>query len=424
MKRKLPSSEKRESLPILQWWWVIIAATATIGMTVLAIWWLFNQISKESNLGVAAAKLDAIRTSLSVGIGAGGALALWLAVRRQRSTELQLSENARIAAENKAHQERVVHATEEDLRERRITDLYTKAVEQLGSSKAPVRLGGLYALERLAQNHSSHRQTIVNIFCAYLRMPYTPPSGFSSIVYPRQETPGSQADKDLPLEEELHVRITAQRILINHLQPNSGDQFFWPNIDLDLTAATLIDFRLEQCQVDRADFQRSKFISTARFDQTTFRGEVWFFHCEFDLANFYETIFLDRAIFTGCHFEHPNFAHARFADEAFFGAARFHGLANFSSTIFEGETSFEDYELTESESYTTEGDWPSSGFRFDDSRIDPTAAEQSDHWPDGWRVESVSTEYATLVQAAALSTTNGNESHTTSQSEPEGPQSD
>ncbi|MFI6604841.1 hypothetical protein ACIBHX_52220 [Nonomuraea sp. NPDC050536] len=58
-----------------------------------------------------------------------------------------------------------------------VTDRYGKAIEQLGSAQAPVRLGGLYALEQLGQNtpDPALRQTIVDVICAYLRMPYTPP---------------------------------------------------------------------------------------------------------------------------------------------------------------------------------------------------------------------------------------------------------
>jgi len=63
---------------------------------------------------------------------------------------------------------------ERDAIEWRITDLYGKAVDQLGSDKAPVQLGGLYALERLAQDNPSHRKTVVDVICAYLRMPYAP----------------------------------------------------------------------------------------------------------------------------------------------------------------------------------------------------------------------------------------------------------
>jgi len=40
--------------------------------------------------------------------------------------------------------------TTRDATERRITELYTKAADQLGSEKAPVRLAGLQALQRLA----------------------------------------------------------------------------------------------------------------------------------------------------------------------------------------------------------------------------------------------------------------------------------
>ena len=62
-----------------------------------------------------------------------------------------------------------------------VTDTYTKAVEQLGHDKAPVRLGAMYSLERLAQDNPPRRQTIVEVLCAYLRMPYTPsPQGESA----------------------------------------------------------------------------------------------------------------------------------------------------------------------------------------------------------------------------------------------------
>lgn len=53
-------------------------------------------------------------------------------------------------------------------------ELYAKAVEQLGHEKAPVRLGALYSLERLAQDKPERRQVVVDVICAYLRMPFSP----------------------------------------------------------------------------------------------------------------------------------------------------------------------------------------------------------------------------------------------------------
>ncbi|MCA1603466.1 MAG: hypothetical protein LC776_18100, partial [Acidobacteria bacterium] len=108
-----------------------------------------------------AVELDAIRTAGTLVVGAGGAVALLLAARRQQATELTLD-----------HQREVAQATARDANEQRITELYTRAVDQLGASKAPVRLGGLHALERLAQNNPTQRQTIVDVICAYLRMPH------------------------------------------------------------------------------------------------------------------------------------------------------------------------------------------------------------------------------------------------------------
>jgi hypothetical protein len=68
------------------------------------------------------------------------------------------------------------------------TDLYVKAVEQLGANyerkvlnedsdrevthyepNIAVRLGGLYALERLAKDSEKDFETIINLLCAYVR---------------------------------------------------------------------------------------------------------------------------------------------------------------------------------------------------------------------------------------------------------------
>ena len=72
--------------------------------------------------GGTGAELDAIRTASAITVAAGGATALLLAARRQQSTEQTLEHERENAAEQ------------------RITELYTRAVDQLGAEKAPVRL--------------------------------------------------------------------------------------------------------------------------------------------------------------------------------------------------------------------------------------------------------------------------------------------
>jgi hypothetical protein len=50
-----------------------------------------------------------------------------------------------------------------------ITDRITKAVDQLGENTVDVRLGGLYALERVARDSHQDRATVTTILAAYVR---------------------------------------------------------------------------------------------------------------------------------------------------------------------------------------------------------------------------------------------------------------
>jgi hypothetical protein len=54
-------------------------------------------------------------------------------------------------------------------REGQVTERFTRAVDQLGSEHLDVRLGGLYALERIAHDSAGDRRTIAEILTAYIR---------------------------------------------------------------------------------------------------------------------------------------------------------------------------------------------------------------------------------------------------------------
>jgi Pentapeptide repeats (8 copies) len=53
--------------------------------------------------------------------------------------------------------------------DRQITEHYTRAVEQLGSDKLEVRLGAIYALERIARDSERDHWPIMEILTAYVR---------------------------------------------------------------------------------------------------------------------------------------------------------------------------------------------------------------------------------------------------------------
>jgi hypothetical protein len=250
------------------WWAVGLAVVASGAVTLL---WVFLGDGDPAS----ARRLDALRTAASLVVGAGGAAALLLAARRQRYVELDL--------EQKDH----------DANERRVTELYGKAADQLGSDKAPVRLAGVYALERLAQDEPRHRQTVVNLLCAYLRMPYTPPA--------------DPADEGAA-QEQL-VRMTVQDVLESHLRPQEPGRF-WPDIDLTLSSTKLEFFWFRGCRVRRANFRHTRFLEITAFRDSEFT----------ESADFH------RAVFAGT-------ADLR---RTAFGPRR----ANFRDTTFDGDVDF------------------------------------------------------------------------------------
>ncbi|MEV0701653.1 pentapeptide repeat-containing protein [Saccharopolyspora sp. NPDC050389] len=338
------------------WVWGIVLVVIAVG-SVSGMLFFFGDDPKGS------ARLEAIRIASTVVVGTGGAAALLLAARRQRFAEL-------------------------DGTERRITELQTKAADQLGHEKAAVRLAGLHSLERLAQDHPSHRQAIVNIICAYLRMPFTPPGKRQS----RRPIAGSLRRRREPAwarpnaatvdvvkderQEEQEVRLTAQTLLAAHLaapdrnkKGRPGNPKYWDHIGLELRGATLVDFDFGRCEVSSAIFDGARFVgdfadfrganmAVASCQGATFEAPTVFEDCEISRASFARATFRKSVRFTratlsaGADLPYIAFGKARFvgpaefngtrfADQASFAEAEFHGPLYFNDTDFEGGVRFD-----------------------------------------------------------------------------------
>jgi Pentapeptide repeats (8 copies) len=61
-------------------------------------------------------------------------------------------------------------------REGQITEQFTKAIDHLGSDQSDVRIGGIYALERIARSSERDRSPIAEILTAYVRQRSPSPS--------------------------------------------------------------------------------------------------------------------------------------------------------------------------------------------------------------------------------------------------------
>ncbi|MGO1054546.1 pentapeptide repeat-containing protein [Crossiella sp. CA198] len=303
---------------------VVVLAGLGIG------YWLWRAAGGLLEPEATKARIEAIRTGLTTSAGVGAALALLLAVRRQRATEIGLG----LQDADLAQKEQAAADVRHDAAEKRITELYTKAADQLGSDKAPVRLAGLYALERLGEGNPDHRQTVVNLFCAYLRMPYE--SG----------------------QEERQVRLTAQRILAWHLLRETAQ--FWPEITLDLSGAVLLDFTLSYCVVASVNFRHAEFQGAADFTRSEFQL----------FTDFSGARFTGSVDFANVDLARTQFDTARFLGLVHFGNARFPGFANFVGAVFVAPAIF--------------GDPVPGQVNLDQAR---TRVGTDDHWPAGWIVQ-------------------------------------
>jgi uncharacterized protein YjbI with pentapeptide repeats len=289
------------------------------------------------------------RTTLLQGLGAvlvltGAGIGASVTLRQVRATRDQIRETATASRNQLKLSERS-----------QVTDRYTRAVEQLGHEKAPVRLGALYSLEHLAQDNPEYRQTVVDVVCAYLRMPYTPPAQTELDTAQAEEMapPANGRNRALhpapgrdPAREEFQVRQTAQRLLADHLRrprgaydhdaqlrPPSPQQPFWPGIRLDLTGATLVDFGFARVSVIDARFGGATFRGDAAFRGATFEGVA---------AVFREATFKGNAWFSGATFQgFAWFTDATFHGDAGFDSATFQRRAGFDRATFQGAAGFD-----------------------------------------------------------------------------------
>lgn len=211
---------------------------------------------------------DSIKIVLAVVGGIGGVVALTVAYRRQR-----LGESAEQREETKL-----------------FTDRFAGAAKQVGDENAAVRLAGVYALAALADDWRAGRQTCIDVLCAYIRMPYSPPSGGGNVpaepevglsplerlrsLIGRRPVPAAVSEPAVesvrnPLEER-EVRSTLIRIVRDHLRLGPKDPQSWQGYDLNFTGAVF----------DGGDFSGASFSS----------GSVSFFEAKFvegwtDFAN-------------------------------------------------------------------------------------------------------------------------------------------
>jgi hypothetical protein len=143
-----------------------------------------------------------------------------------------------------------------------ITERFTRAIDQLGSDHLDVRLGGIYALERIARDSPGDRATIGEVLTAYIRGHAPWP--------PRLE---GQPPVEAAIETVAFLRLRAPDVQAALTVLGRG-RFADP--DPEAPQLDLSDTDLRRAYLSRADLRRARLYSAdlrrARFDDTDLRG--------------------------------------------------------------------------------------------------------------------------------------------------------
>ena len=172
--------------------------------------------------------------------GVIAALGLLETYRKNTNDRAKANADIKAALKNQEHQAEVLkeqirqfdeNAFKERKAERR--ERYTKAIEQLGDEKAPIRTGGVYTLVGLVDEWLEEEsisederlkegQVIINNLCAYIRSPFTLASHYDELsqdsptgsyenraqeFYTDKAMLESEADVRLSIVEEIHKKV-------------------------------------------------------------------------------------------------------------------------------------------------------------------------------------------------------------------------
>ena len=377
--------------------------------------WFHARILSSGIVGGSYAFLLPVVMSLPEGnVNSGGAAALRQAILLATGGLIALialgetrrkNDNDREAAENlRAHQENMLiqqkeqfeaNAFKERKAERR--ERYTKAVEQLGDEKAPVRMGGVYTLVGLVdewleeesiekyEDRLKEGQVIINNLCAYIRSPFTLASRYDELSKDNPISEGiykdnqqkfysdkaelkAEADVRLSIIKEIHDRIqgpdkNTPGVWSDFEYDFSGSTFFYP-IDLtksyykkpgnfsgatyqggaDFSGATYqggADFR-DSSYKGGADFSGSTYQGGADFSGSTYQGRADFTDSTYkSWADFTDSTYKSWADFTDSTYQGgANFRRSTYQDWADFNGSTYKGRANFTDSTYKALANF------------------------------------------------------------------------------------
>jgi hypothetical protein len=207
-----------------------------------------------------------------------------------------------------------------------LIDRFTKAVDQLGDPAADVRLGGIYALERLAWDSHTYAGPVLQVLAAYVsghgkadRASAATPVGLEQVVRdiaarfaPPPERDASGDEYEAPVDVKAAVAVLARRDTTRETEPPGfdfehtnlrgvrADGIHWQNAAL--SGVQLEDARLRGAQLQGAILVGAN-LQRVQFGDADLTGAS-LVNAQLDGARLGKAIGLESATWTGAKFTH------------------------------------------------------------------------------------------------------------------------
>jgi Pentapeptide repeats (8 copies) len=277
-----------------------IGVLAVAACIVLLLWLVPRQQTNRLR-GVTAKERfeleNAARTTLAQIIGGVfvllGVFATWYTVWISQGT-LGISENNL----------KVAQETMKVTQQAQFTERFTKAINQLGDKQLDVRLGGIYALERLAKESTEDRAAIIEVLTAFVRThaPITRQTGHLDCESSTSFIPILNNGKLTGLRAVDHMPQTVwpprdvQTILEILGKGEITGQFVLGLSNTDLECAYLARYHLERVAMQHTHLENA-WLKDAHLDEAILQGVV-------ATNTVFQGVTFRNADVSGAHLEH------------------------------------------------------------------------------------------------------------------------
>ena len=285
----------------------------------------------------------------SILLATGGLLAILTLGETRRKNDIDKRKNKQEKKKNDKDYRRQVRA---ERRER-----YTKAVEQLGDEKAPIRMGGVYTLVGLVdewledesiekyEDRLKEGQVIINNLCAYIRSPFTLATRYDELDKDSPTPDGVYKDNQqefytdkAEFKAEKDVRLSIIKEIHDRIQdPDKNTPGAWSDFEYDFSGSTFfypVDLT-KSYYTKPVNFSGSIYQDEADFRGSTYKGDADFRGSTYqDWTDFSDSIYKEDVIFSTSDLR------STYEGEAYFSNSSYEGEAYFNSSTYKKDVIF------------------------------------------------------------------------------------